>query len=330
MSNDFTRFHPQRTSQSVRDRIADVKVTMADLIYPYFVVEGTNQRQPIPTLKGIYRFSVDLLLVDLEKTVASGIQKILLFGVVSESVKTPEGTFAHSSQSPVASAIAAIKKKFPSLMVITDVCLCAYTTHGHCGIIDCRGEIENDPTLPELAKMAVAHAQAGADMVAPSAMMDGQVAAIRRALDSEKFDKVKIMGYSAKYASSMYGPFRDAAQSAPAQGNRKQYQMDYRTRHQGIEEVEADIREGADWVMVKPAHTYLDVVARASDRFPQVPLAAYQVSGEYMMLVAAAEKGILNEQDAMLEALTAIKRAGASYIITYYARKFASLTQNLL
>jgi porphobilinogen synthase len=315
----FKRFHPFRTTSAVRDQHADVVLQKEDFIYPCFVTEGVNRRDPVPSLKGIHRFSVDQLLIDLETTVGLGIHKVLLFGVVDESVKTAEGT----NHGVVPAAIRAVKARFPQLTVITDVCLCAYTTHGHCGVLGASGQIENDLTLPRLADMALAHARAGADMVAPSAMMDGQVMAIRAALDENGFSRVGVMGYSAKYASGFYGPFRDAAQSAPGKGDRKSYQMDFRTRWQGVEEVAADVAEGAASVMVKPAHAYLDVIARVKERFPSTPLAAYHTSGEFMMIVAAAEKGYLSEQEAMLEVLTAIKRAGADYLISYYAREFA-------
>jgi len=319
---NYKRFHPYRVNSETRDKYADIWLKAEDFIYPYFVVDGENRQEPIATLKGIHRFSVDKLLVDLERTVLAGVDKILLFGVVEAHHKNAEGSWSKHNDSVVCKAIRAVKQRFPNLMVITDICLCAYTNHGHCGILNNGGDIENDLTLPKLADMALAHARAGADMVSPSAMMDGQVLAIRQALNNNGFNHVKIMGYSAKYASNFYGPFRDAAQSAPGQGNRKSYQMDFRTRHQGIDEVASDIEEGANWVMVKPAHTYLDVIARASDRFPEIPVAAYHTSGEFMMIVAAAEKNLLDEHEAMTEALTAIKRAGASFVISYYARTF--------
>jgi porphobilinogen synthase len=320
---EFKRFHPTRTTTEIRDKHADVILQTKDFIYPYFVTEGVNRRDPVSSLKGIDRFSVDQMLNDMEATVDMGIDKVLLFGVVGDTLKTIDGSNSWSDESVVPTAIRAIKQKFPQLTVITDVCLCAYTTHGHCGLLNQSGGIENDLTLPKLAAMALAHARAGADVVAPSAMMDGQVKAIRSNLDAHGFSTVQVMGYSAKYASGFYGPFRDAAQSAPGQGDRKSYQMDFRTKLQGVEEVAADVAEGAASVMVKPAHTYLDVIARVKARFPETPLAAYHTSGEYMMIVAAGEKGLLNEPDAMREVLTAIKRAGADYIISYYAREFA-------
>jgi porphobilinogen synthase len=253
-----------------------------------------------------------------------GIKSILLFGVIDDKEKDENGTAAYLPGNLVSAAVKAIKAQYPFLTVVTDVCLCGYTSHGHCGVIH-NNEIMNDSTLPLLAQMALKHAEAGADYVAPSAMMDGQVEAIRTLLDAKGFSSTKILAYSAKYSSVFYGPFRDAAQSAPSFGDRKTYQMDYRSIGQAIGEVAADIAEGAEWVMVKPAHTYLDIIQRVKSNFPEVPLVAYQVSGEYMMIKAAAKAGYINEELAMLEALTAIKRAGADFIISYYAKDFAKL-----
>jgi len=314
------RFRPYRTDAATRDRYADVRIFTEDFIYPYFVVDGEKQNQPIGSLKGISRFSPDELLKDLEETVALGIHKILLFGVIDNELKDKTGSAGYAPDSIVCRAIRLIKQHYPQLVVFTDVCLCEYTSHGHCGLL--HGEtVDNDSTLPLLAKMALVHAQAGADFVAPSAMMDGQVKAIKDLL-RENHQTAKVLAYSAKYASSFYGPFRDAAASAPSFGDRKSYQMDYRTKNQGLDEITADIEEGADWVMVKPALVYLDIIQRASTAFPEVPLVAYQVSGEYAMLINAAEAGILNEELAFFESLTAIKRAGANFIISYYAKDF--------
>lgn len=318
------RFRELRTDAETRNKYAEVQLNTSDIIYPYFVVEGTAIKQPIASLHGISRFSIDELLVDIEETVSLGINAILLFGVVNDQEKDENGTAAYLPGSLVAEAVKAIKAKYPEITVITDVCLCGYTSHGHCGIIH-NNEILNDSTLPLLAQMALRHAEAGADFVAPSAMMDGQVEAIRSLLDTKGFTKTRILSYSAKYSSGFYGPFRDAAQSAPSFGDRKTYQMDYRTSSQAIGEVAADIEEGAAWVMVKPAHSYLDIIQRIKSTFPETPLVAYQVSGEYMMIKAAAQAGYLNEEQAMLEALTAIKRAGSDYIISYYAKDFARL-----
>ena len=314
------RFRQFRLDAATRDRYADIRVSSADFIYPYFIVDGENQVQPISTLKGVSRFSIDQLLIDLQETIALGIDKILLFGVITDDLKDEVGSAGYDPNSLVCRAVRAIKKAYPALVVFTDVCMCEYTSHGHCGLL--HGEtIDNDSTLPLLAKIALVHAQAGADFVAPSAMMDGQIQALKDILKAHNLD-TKVLAYSAKYSSNFYGPFRDAAGSAPSFGDRKSYQMDYRTFHQGIDEIAADIEEGADWVMVKPAQAYLDIIQRASVAFPSVPLAAYQVSGEFAMLKAAAEAGLMNEELAFLESLTAIKRAGANYIITYYAKEF--------
>ena len=314
------RFHQYRFDQKTRDKYAEVKVGAADFIYPYFVVEGEKQKQVINSLKEVYRFSIDQLLVDLEETVALGINKILLFGVIDEALKDNVGSNAYLPDNLISRAISQVKIKFPEIVVFTDVCLCGYTSHGHCGLITGK-EIDNDSTLPLLAEMAYQHALAGADFVAPSAMMDGQVEAIKKRLKENNLN-TSVLAYSAKYSSGFYGPFRDAAGSSPSFGDRKTYQMDYRTINQAIEEVKADINEGAEWVMVKPAHTYLDIIQRVKTKFSDVPLVAYQVSGEYMMIKAAAEAGYLSEEPAMLEALSAIKRAGANYIISYYAKDF--------
>jgi porphobilinogen synthase len=262
------------------------------------------------------------LLEELAGLTAVGVDKILLFGVLENERKDARGSQAYAQNSLIARAIAAIKNAYPALTVLTDICLCGYTDHGHCGLLDGR-EALNDETLPLLAAMAVTHVRAGADIVAPSAMLDGQVAAIRAALFGAGCAKTKIMGYSAKYASSLYGPFREAAQSAPAFGDRRSYQMDFRNVSQALPEVAADIEEGADIVMVKPAHTYLDIIQRVRTRFPQMPLAAYHTSGEYMLIKAAAQAGFCDEIQTAGEILTAIKRAGADWLITYYAKTFA-------
>lgn len=314
------RFRQYRTDAATRDKYADVRVSVTDFIYPYFIVDGKNEVQPIKTLKGISRFSIDQLLIDLKETIALGIDKILLFGVITDDLKDEVGSAGYDPNSLVCRAVRAIKKQFPNLIVFTDVCLCEYTSHGHCGLL--KGQtVDNDSTLPLLAKIALVHAQAGADFVAPSAMMDGQIQALKAILNQQNLS-TKVLAYSAKYSSNFYGPFRDAAGSAPSFGDRKSYQMDYRTSQQGIEEIQADIEEGAEWVMVKPAQSYLDIIQRASVTFPEVPLVAYQVSGEYALLKNGAEVGLINEEQGFLESLTAIKRAGANFIITYYAKDF--------
>ncbi|MDR3268488.1 MAG: porphobilinogen synthase [Tannerella sp.] len=317
------RFRTYRTTQEIRDRYAEVSLSVSDFIYPYFVIEGEGIKQEITTMKGIYRLSVDYLLDDIRELVTRGIDKILLFGVIPDHKKDERGSEGTSPDSIICRAVSAIKTHFPAITVFTDICLCEYTSHGHCGLIR-RQDVDNDTTLPLLAEMAYRHAAAGADFVAPSAMMDGQVQAIRQRLDKAGLP-TRILGYSAKYASAFYGPFRNAAGSAPSFGNRKTYQMDFRTIGQGLDEIAADVEEGADWIMVKPAMSYLDMVQRASVRFPDHPLVAYQVSGEYAMLKHGAKAGFFDEKRIFFESLTAIKRAGANYIISYYAKDFVNI-----
>ena len=316
------RFRPYRLTPEIRDKYADVSINVKDFIYPYFVVEGDGVKEEISTMPGIYRFSIDTLVEDVKEIYALGIDKVLLFGVIDDNQKDERGSLAYAEDALVCRAVKAIKAAQPKVCVITDVCLCEYTSHGHCGLL-CNHDVDNDSTLPLLAEMAYVHAKAGADFVAPSAMMDGQIEALdKRLREAGLRDKCKILAYSAKYASAFYGPFRDAADSAPSFGDRKTYQMDYRTHNQGLEEIAADIEEGADWTMVKPAMPYLDMIARGVERFPQTPMVAYQVSGEYSMLKAAAKLGYLDEQRVVFESLIAIKRAGAQYIISYYAKEY--------
>ena len=332
------RFRQYRVTQEVRDRYADVpELLPEDFIYPYFVEEGEGIKTEVASMKGVYRFSIDTLLEDISELLPLGINKVLLFGVIPQHKKDELGTQAYSAGSIIVRAVRAIKAHFPQVVVFTDICLCEYTSHGHCGVLgnsqlstlNSQLSILNDPTLPLLAEMAYQHALAGADFVAPSAMMDGQIEALRKKLDSDPLTKkTKILAYSAKYASAYYGPFRDAACSAPGFGDRRSYQMDYRTKNQGLEEIEADIEEGTDWIMVKPALAYLDIIQRAAERFPDYPMVAYQVSGEYSMLLNAAEQGLFNEERIFHESLTAIRRAGAKYIISYYAKRYAQLFTN--
>ncbi len=318
----FKRFRTFRTSQETRDKYADVKLDAQDFIYPYFVVEGNGVKEEISTMPGICRFSIDTLVEDVKEISKLGINKVLLFGVIADSEKDERGSKAYDKDALVCRTVKAIKAAVPQMIVITDVCLCEYTSHGHCGLL-CNHDVDNDSTLPLLAEMAYVHAKAGADFVAPSAMMDGQIAALdARLREGGLRDSCKILAYSAKYASAFYGPFRDAADSAPAFGDRKTYQMDFRTHDQGLDEIAADIEEGADWTMVKPAMPYLDMIARGVAKFPQIPMVAYQVSGEYSMLKAAAKLGYLDERRVVFESLIAIKRAGAQYIISYYAKEF--------
>ena len=316
------RYREFRKDQATRDQYADVNVKAEDFIFPYFVVEGTGVKSEISSMPGIYRFSIDTLVDDVKEVYKLGINKILLFGVIEDKLKDERGSLAYTEDALVCRAFKAIKKAVPEVLVFTDVCLCEYTSHGHCGLLK-DNDVDNDATLPLLAEMAYVHAKAGADFVAPSAMMDGQIEALHKRLTEAGLrDKCKIMAYSAKYASAYYGPFRDAADSAPSFGDRRTYQMDFRTHDQGIGEIEADVAEGADWTMVKPAMPYLDIIARGVEKFPNIPMVAYQVSGEYSMAKAAAKMGFLDEKRIVFESLIAIKRAGAKYIITYYAKEY--------
>ncbi len=316
------RYRDYRKDQATRDKFADVKLQANDFIYPYFVVDGNGVKEEIPSMPGIYRYSIDSLLTDIKEIYTLGINKVLLFGVIDANLKDERGTLAYAENSLVCQAVRAIKQAIPQVLVFTDVCLCEYTNHGHCGLLK-GNDVDNDSTLPLLAEMAYVHALAGADFVAPSAMMDGQIEAIDSKLKETGLrNKCRILAYSAKYASAYYGPFRDAADSAPSFGDRKTYQMDYRTHDQGLGEIEADINEGADWTMVKPAMPYLDIVARGVEKFPNIPMVAYQVSGEYSMIKSAAKLGYLDEQRIVFESLIAIKRAGAQYIISYYAKEY--------
>lgn len=320
------RFRLFRVTQEIRDKHADVeRITPDTFIYPYFVTEGVGVTLDVPSMQGVFRFSIDRLLHDIGELQGLNINKVLLFGVVDEHQKDADGSLGYSSDSLICRAVRAIKTQFPQIMVFTDVCLCEYTSHGHCGLLEGQ-DVNNDATLPLLVEMAYQHAVAGADFVAPSAMMDGQIEAIRLRFDKERLP-TGILSYSAKYASAFYGPFRDAAGSCPSFGDRKTYQMDYRTRNQGLEEIAADIEEGTDWIMVKPAMSYLDILSRASQQFRHHPLVAYQVSGEYSMLINGAAQGFFDEKAVFLESLTAMRRAGAQYIISYYAKKF--VTQGL-
>ena len=306
-----------RKNSIVREMIAETRVSKEMFIYPYFITKGKNIVQPIETMPGINRFSVDTLLVDVEKGLKVGINKILLFGVGEN--KFEDAHSAHDTHTVVAEAVRELKKKFgEELYIITDICLCAYTTHGHCGLIK-NDYVDNDSSLDVLAKMALTHVQAGADMVAPSDMMDGRVAAIRKMLDQNGFENAPIMSYSTKFASAYYGPFREAADSAPSKGDRKSYQMDYRNAREAVREAVIDEQEGADMVMVKPALAYLDVIKSVREA-TSVPLACYNVSAEYTMVKVAAEAGFIDEQRIVMENMHAFARAGADVIITYHAR----------
>jgi porphobilinogen synthase len=313
------RLRRLRRTEPLRALVRENRVDVADLIYPLFVVEGKDIKEEIPSMPGIFRFSPDRLSPEAEEVAGLGIPAVILFGIPEH--KDEIGSAAYHPEGVVQQAIRAIKKSAPGLLVVTDVCLCEYTSHGHCGLV-VDGDVDNDKTLPLLGKTAVSHARAGADIVAPSDMMDGRVQAIRAALDAAGFTQTPILAYAAKYASAFYGPFREAAESAPQFGDRLSYQMDPPNLREALREIEQDISEGADIVMVKPALPYLDVIRRARDTF-NCPLAVYNVSGEYAMVKAAVRQGWLDEKRVVTEVLTSIKRAGADIIITYHARDFA-------
>jgi len=314
------RMRRLRANAAIRSMVRENRLSPADLIYPLFVVPGTGQRQEISSMPGVFRISVDGLEAEAKELLGLGIPAVILFGI--PETKDVAGTGAFAEDGIVQQAIRELKAKSPGLYVITDVCMCEYTSHGHCGALDDKGCVINDVTLEMLAMTAVSHAEAGADMVAPSDMMDGRVAAIRAALDAEGYSDIPIMAYSAKFASGYYGPFRDAADSAPAFGDRNGYQMDPANGDEAIREVALDVDEGADIVMVKPALAYMDIIRRVKDDFG-MPTAAYNVSGEYAMVKAAAANGWIDEKRVVLETLTGFKRAGADMILTYHAKDAA-------
>lgn len=318
---NFPQYRPRRLRRTaaLRRMVAETTIQPADLILPLFVVSGTGVRREIGSMPGVFQTSVDELVADAREAATLGVPAVLLFGI--PDTKDERGSSGHAEDGVVQQAVRALKQELPDLVVITDVCMCEYTSHGHCGVLD-GGAVDNDATLELLARQAVSHARAGADIVAPSDMMDGRVAAIRRALDAEGFSEVAILSYAAKYASAFYGPFREAAESTPQFGDRRGYQMDAANGDEALREVRLDIAEGADMVMVKPAHTYLDIIRRVKDE-TGYPLAAYHVSGEYAAILAAGRLGWLDADRAMLETLTAIRRAGADLIITYWATEFA-------
>jgi porphobilinogen synthase len=313
------RLRRLRHSAPMRALVRETRLSPDMFVLPLFVCEGEGVRREVPSMPGVCNFSVDEAVRETAAARADGVKSVILFGIPDQ--KDAIGSTAYDPEAPVQSAIRAIKREMPDVLVVTDVCLCEYTDHGHCGIV-IDGEIANDPTVEQLVRAAVSHAAAGADIVAPSDMMDGRVGAIRQALDERGFEQTAIMAYAAKYCSAFYGPFRDAAGSAPAFGDRRSHQMDPANAAEALREVEQDIEEGADIIMVKPAVTYLDVIARVKEAFAY-PTAAYHVSGEYAMLKAAARNGWIDEPRAMLETLTSIRRAGADIIITYYARDAA-------
>jgi porphobilinogen synthase len=313
------RLRRLRRTPAIRALVRETRLSADMFMLPLFVCEGEGVRREVPSMPGVFNLSVDEAVKEVAAAKGEGVSSVILFGLPDR--KDDIGSLAYDPEAPVQSAIRAIKREVADVVVATDVCLCEYTDHGHCGIV-IDNEIANDPTVDQLVRAAVSHAAAGADIVAPSDMMDGRVGAIRRALDERGFEQTAIMAYAAKYCSAFYGPFRDAAASAPQFGDRRSHQMDPANGSEALREVELDIAEGADIVMVKPAITYLDVIARVKDAF-DFPTAAYHVSGEYAMLKAAARNGWIDEPRAMLETLTAIRRAGADIIITYYAREAA-------
>jgi len=316
---NFKRFRRLRYNPIVRDMVKETNITKNDLIYPLFVVPGKNVKNPVKSMPGVFQLSIDKLVEECKEVRDLGIPAVILFGIPGH--KDEKGSEAYAPDGIIQRAIRAIKQEVNDLVIITDVCLCEYTSHGHCGLLDGE-EILNDETIALLAKEAVSHVEAGADMVAPSDMMDGRVFAIRKALDYKGFTKIPIMSYAAKYSSGYYGPFRDAAESTPAFGDRRSHQMDIGNIDEAIREVEADIEEGADIVMVKPAGPYLDVIREVKKKFG-MPTAAYQVSGEFAMIKAAGQNDWIDEERVMIESLVSIKRAGANMILTYFAKDVA-------
>ncbi|MBI5756015.1 MAG: porphobilinogen synthase [Nitrospirae bacterium] len=316
-----TRLRRMRATETHRRMVRETTLSVDDLIYPIFTVHGRNIRHEINSMPGVFQLSIDQIIIEVKELQGIGIPAVILFGIPAH--KDEKGTEAYSDHGIVQQAARAIKDSAPGLLVITDVCLCEYTSHGHCGVVK-DGHVLNDPTLELLAKEAVSHVKAGADIVAPSDMMDGRVFAIRDALDREGFEQIPILSYAAKYASGLYGPFRDAAEAAPQFGDRKSYQMDPANSREAMREIALDIEEGADIVMVKPAIPYLDIIYRIKERW-DIPVAAYNVSGEYAMVKAAGRFGWIDERRVMMETLTAIKRAGADLILTYFAKDAAKM-----
>jgi porphobilinogen synthase len=312
-----SRLRRLRKNENLRGMFRETHLTKNDFIFPLFVAEGENFRREISSMPDMFQLSVDNILRECEELLTLGIKAVLLFGI--PDFKDETGSSGYAADGVVQKAAREIKRNFPEMLVVTDVCLCEYTSHGHCGVIE-NEYVQNDATLELLAKQALSHAESGADIIAPSDMMDGRVGAIRKILDENNFAETPIMAYSAKFASAFYGPFREAAESAPKFGDRKSYQMDFANSTEAMREIALDIQEGADIVMVKPALAYLDIIRRAKENF-NLPIAAYNVSGEYSMIKAAAERGWIDGERVMIESLTAIKRAGADVIITYFAKE---------
>lgn len=321
-----TRLRRLRQSVNLRDLVRETQINIDKLILPLFIKHGSGVKNPIQSMPGHFQLSVDRLPEEVDAITSLGIKNIILFGIPEH--KDSCGKDAYSDHGIIQTAIPIIKKSEPQLLVISDICFCEYTDHGHCGVVidghsNNEVNVDNDKTLELLAKQAVSHVKAGADIVAPSANMDGMVQAIRRGLDEAQYQHIPILSYAVKYASSMYGPFRQAAEGAPQFGDRSTYQMDFANSYDALRECELDVAEGADMLMVKPAHTYLDIIYRVKQQFPGLPLGAYHTSGEFAMIKAAAEKGWINEKKSVIEVLTSIHRAGADFIITYFAKEVA-------
>lgn len=315
----FERHRRLRAHAGLRNMVRETRLSVFDLIYPLFVVEGENRKEEIPSMPGVYHFSLDRLAEEIEEIRALGIPSVILFGIPND--KDPHGQEAYAAEGIVQRATKLVKETASELVVIADTCLCQYTDHGHCGVVE-EGKVLNDPSLKLLVKTAISQAKAGADIIAPSNMMDGFVYAIREGLDEAGFEEIPIMSYAVKYSSSFYGPFRDAAHSSPQFGDRRTYQMDPANRQEALREAQADIDQGADMLIVKPAMAYMDIIREVKDQF-QYPVAAYNVSGEYSMIKAAAQKGWIDERSIVLEMLTGLKRAGADMILTYHAKDVA-------
>jgi porphobilinogen synthase len=315
-----TRLRRLRLNANLRELVKETELSINHLILPIFIRHGEGLKNPIASMPGHFQFTVDQLPEEIKTISELGIKRIILFGIPKE--KDPFGKDSYADNGIIQSAIPVIKQQAPHMLIVSDICFCEYTDHGHCGVIE-NNELHNDKTLDLLVKQAVSHARAGTDIVAPSGNIDGMVKAIRQGLDEAGYEYMPILSYTAKYASSMYGPFRQAAEGAPKFGDRRSYQMNYTNANEALHECALDIAEGADMLMVKPAHTYLDVIMRVKQAYPALPLGAYHTSGEFALLKAAAEKGWINEQAGVIETLTAIRRAGADFIITYYAKEAA-------
>lgn len=324
MTNQYliTRMRRLRQTPALRSLIQDIKLHPSDFVQPLFIKEGLAKKQEISSMPGVYQLTLDDLEQEIESLQSLRVSSVILFGIPLHKDNT--GSCALNDDGIIQKAIRKIKKLAPDMLVISDLCFCEYTSHGHCGVIT-NNQVNNDETLDLLGKQAISHAKAGADIIAPSGMMDGMVASIRQALDANHFEHISILSYAVKYASSFYGPFREAAEGAPQFGDRKQYQMDFANKFESLREAQLDIEQGADMLMVKPAMCYLDIIHQIKNTYPALPLAAYQVSGEYSLIKYGAKAGLINEKDAMIESLTAIKRAGATIIISYFTKQMNQL-----